>query len=750
MDLPLTNAVHRSFETPEEIVEEKSDLWLSTRIVSCLLVAYGFMSIVISETVGSNSLQELLLAPTCYLMAGFVEVTWKYKPYAARRVGTVLVSLIVPVSIAIWQSMESLAFVSLPIIIGISILGRRGAALATLVTTITILTLAIIGISPFTLYNAAMVLIAGMVICAIQIAAYRPILLVASWAHTYIHQAQVLLDEARDRNAELNEALSTLMHVNRQLDITNERLATARHAAERAQESKADFVAKVSHEFRTPLNMIIGLSEFLVRQINSGSRSLPEDIARDIQVIYRNSTHLSSMINDVLNLSQLEAGHLILRKEWVMLSDEIKAAVDVVLPLLEKKGLHPVISVTDELPDVFCDPVRIRQVILNLVGNATRHTDAGSIFVDARVVSGYVQVSVTDTGTGIAPDQLERIFEPFFHGDRSDTAYDQGSGLGLTVSKQLIEQHDGSLWATSELGKGSTFFFKLPIVPYMMPVPMATGWINEDWIWMQRAVQGESLRNDSWWRIIVCDRTGRAHSLLSSYTTGDVELVETQDLAETRAQIEGMPAHLIVIQEEDPAELWRKVLDARQAIADTPVVGCALPTTIEQRMTPDVLDYLVKPVTRSDLRDAVKNLPESVHKVMIVDDDPEIGALFSRMLLELNPGMEIVAFTEGVAALGWMRNNRCDLVLMDLFLPDRDGWGILREKQGIPHMREVPVIVISAQDSDGPVKNATCMAISSTDGLPGGFIVETAFRLVARPRERGGKREPALREILPG
>lgn len=750
MNMLMPISIRHTYESAIEIADEKSDLWLSTRIVSCLLVAYGFLSIIVSETAGSDSLRELTLVLTCYVMAGAIEVTWRYNPAAGRKVATILASIVVPVSIAIWQSNESLAFVSLPTLIGLSILGRRGAALAAAVTSATILTLALADAPPFTLESASVLVFAGALACAILIAAYRPILQVANWAHTYIHRAQVLLDEARDRNAELNEALSRLMHVNRQLDITNERLAAARQVAEKAQESKADFVAKVSHEFRAPLNMIIGLSEFLVRQMDSGNWSLPEDIARDIMVIHRNSTHLLSMINDVLNLSQLEAGHLVLRKQWVMLSTTIHEAVEVVMPLLEKKGLRPTISIANELPEVFCDPVRIRQVILNLVGNAARHTDTGYIYINAEVVSGYVQVSVTDTGIGIATDHLERIFEPFFYGDRSYDAHEQGSGLGLTVCKQLVEQHDGLLWATSVVGKGSTFHFKLPILPYLIPAPLVTGWINEEWIWMQRTLQSDSPRRDAWLRIIVCDRTGRAHSLLSTSTTGDVELVETQDIAETRAQVEEMPAHLIVVQEEDPVQLWNQIQEARRCITDTPIVGCVLPTTIDQPMTPDVADYLVKPVTRSDLRDALANLSGNVHNALIVDDDPETGALFSRMLLDINPNMETVTLTEGLVALEWMRHNRSDLVLMDLYLPGLDGWSILREKQTIPHMSEVPVIIISAQDSDGPVKNATLMTISSTDGLPGGFIVETAFRLAANPRERSGKREPALREILPG
>lgn len=749
MNVPIPHSIHRRTGLQSNTNGEMSDLWLSTRIVSFLLIGSGFLTVLLSEIIGSKSQQELTLALIYYLCAGVVEACWRQNPNTARWLAAALVSVLVPVSAAIWESTGMFALAAVPTVIGISVQGRRGAILATGIASVTISILALMGAPPFTPESAAVVLPAGLTICAILVAAYQPILQVAEWAHTYIHQAQILLDEARNRNAELNEVLTTLVHVNRQLDLTNERLAAARLVAERAQESKADFVAKVSHEFRTPLNMIIGLSEFLVRQINNGSRDLPEDVAKDIQVIHRNSMHLSSMINDVLNLSQLEAGHLVLRKEWVTLANEIRESVEVVLPLLEKKGLRSEIVLAENLPDVFCDPVRIRQIILNLVSNATRHTDTGYVRVSAEVVAGYVQVSVADTGIGIAPAELERIFEPFFHGDRSAGAHDQGSGLGLTVCKQLIEQHDGAIWATSEVGIGSTFSFRLPIAPYAMPAAPATGWINEEWIWMQRAIQGDLPRRASGWRIVVCDKTGRAHSLFSSFTTGDVELVETQDLAETNAQVREMPAHIVVVQEENPVELWQKIEEAKRLIPDTPIVGCSLPTATEQPKTPDVEDYLVKPVTRADLRDALESLPVRVQKTVIVDDDPEIGALFSRMLLDLDARMEIVTFTDGDAALAWMRANRSDLVLMDLFLPGRDGWSVLREKQLIPHMRNVPVIIISAQDSDGPVKNATMVTVTSAEGIQGGFIVESAFRLAVGSRERDGRHDAMWRETLP-
>ena len=733
-------------KVPLRVHSEFSDLWLSTRVVSYFLVVGGFLSVVISELAGQAPQLELSFALCCYLAAGLIEICWNLRPSLGRWIAACLISVLVPVGAALWTNPGLLVIIPIPVILAMSMLGSRGAMAAALVMTLTVVVLTAMAAPLFTLAAATVVVPALWSILGFLLAVYRPILQMAEWSRVYNDGAQKLLDQARDRNAELNQVLSTLVHVNRQLDLANERLAAARLVAEKAQKSKADFVAKVSHEFRTPLNMIIGLSEFLVRQIDRGGKHLPQEMWKDIQVIHRNSEHLSTMIDDVLNLSQAEAGQLILHRRGVNLADEIEEAFSVVMPLLDKKSLKAEIEVSDNLPVVYCDPVRIRQVLLNLISNAARHTDSGHVRVGAEADDRYVSISVTDTGLGIAQNDLAHIFEPFFRGERSIAEQGQGSGLGLTISRQLIEQHDGTIWATSEVGKGSTFVFRLPLAPVAVPVPVAKGWISEDWTWKERTVRVELPKRMAEWRMIICDKTGKAYSLFSRFTTGEVELVETQNLAETGAQLEEIPAHVVVLHEENPADLWLRLFEARLLIPDTPLVGCCLPSAAEHQKTPDIVDYLVKPVTRSDLRDVLETLSHPVRRVLVVDDDPEVRALFARMLLDLNPELEIVTAADGDVALEWMRANHGDLVLLDIFMPVRDGWSVLKEKQAIPHMRDVPVLIMSAQDSDVQIENSSIMAATAADGIPGEFIVESAFRLASRLRNRPDTRDPVCRE----
>ena len=193
-------------------------------------------------------------------------------------------------------------------------------------------------------------------------------------------------------------------------------------------------------------------------------------LVQSLEIVQRNTDHLATMINDVLDLSQAESGQLALHREWVELGTEIENALAaVVLLLIEKKGLYLQVTIADSFPQVYCDKTRIRQVILNLVSNAARFTERGGITVEARHQGHDVLISVADTGPGIAPSDLERIFEPFYQSDNAQPGLG-GSGLGLNISQQFIERHQGRIWVESECGSaydgcGSTFSFRLPISP---------------------------------------------------------------------------------------------------------------------------------------------------------------------------------------------------------------------------------------------------------------------------------------------
>lgn len=212
------------------------------------------------------------------------------------------------------------------------------------------------------------------------------------WAFQHYHLAQQKLEEARDRNQELDSVLEYQVHTNRQLDLLNERLAALRARAEESQRIKTNFVAKVSHEFRTPLNMIIGLIDLLTETPHIYGQELPPPLLADLKIVHRNCEHLSAMINDVLDLSQTEAGRLNLHRELGDLCEDIHHAVEIVRPLVEKKGITLCLEVTEHPCPYVRDQTRLRQVLLNLLSNAARYTAHGMITVRLARVGRSIRI----------------------------------------------------------------------------------------------------------------------------------------------------------------------------------------------------------------------------------------------------------------------------------------------------------------------------------------------------------------------
>ena len=736
----VLNAPHAAF----------SELQLSPRPVSIAFLVIGFLTVLASDIWSApDQARYLVFVLFTYLAAGLIEILWHWRPLAGSVSAIFMATLVIPFGIALWDEPGFVAFAPLPVVLAVVLLSLRAGAVTAGAQSLLLLLVTQASLVHLDSATSALAVMSLWLAFGLLVALYLPVTKLERWSLHYVFRTQQLLDEARDRNAELDQLLGELVHVNRQLDLTNERLVAARAAAEEAQKSKSIFVARVSHELRTPLNMIIGLTDFLLQEAGESERLLSQEMLKDIQIIHRNSEHLSKMINDVLDLSQIEANRLILRSRWMNLASEIQDAVGVVKPLLDRKGLRLEMDIEQDLPEVYCDPVRIRQVILNLVGNAAKHTERGSVRIQAVKDDQYVTVSVTDTGPGIDPRDLTRIFEPFYQGNPSTAGGAQGTGLGLTVSKQFIEQHNGTIWAESELGKGTTFTFRLRRTLPTTPPTRADRWISEDWIWRERTAPVEMTSYTPEWRVIICDRSERVYPLFAQLVSSATELVETQSLEQTIANLENIPAHLVILHEDEPVELSRSLLVARGLIPDTPLVGCTIPAMEAVHTSPDIVDYLTKPITRADLRDVLDTLSPCVQHVLVVDDDFEVRELFSRMLLDLDGSLQVTTAGSGEEALQWMRKAAFDLVLLDLVLPDQSGWSVLEKKQTVPQMREVPVLITSAQDPDLPVENGILFAMTTGGGVPAEFILQCGFLLASRLLKSKSKLDPGLRETAP-
>jgi len=254
------------------------------------------------------------------------------------------------------------------------------------------------------------------------------------------------------RNREL---VDSLQRSNSSLEETNRALEQASHA-------KSDFLAKMSHELRTPLNVIIGFAELMVDQVPG---KVNEEQRQCLDDILTSGRHLLGLINEVLDLSKVEAGKTKLRLKNIALSEVVESVTSAMMPELSQRRQSLDVDLDRGLPLVQADEARLREVFFNLLSNASKFTpDGGKLKIKASREGDWCQVSVSDNGIGIKKEDQKQIFEPFYQADNSIARERKGTGLGLTLVKEIVEMHGGQIWVESEYGKGSSFIFTLPLV----------------------------------------------------------------------------------------------------------------------------------------------------------------------------------------------------------------------------------------------------------------------------------------------
>ncbi len=276
-----------------------------------------------------------------------------------------------------------------------------------------------------------------------------------------LEQTQRSLQDAERHLTKYRDHLQDMVaQRTRELESTLEQLATARDRAESADRLKSAFLATMSHELRTPLNSIVGFSGVLLQGL---AGPLNEEQSKQMGMVCKSADHLLALINDVLDLSKIEAGQMKLLLEPFDLGASISGVVGTARPLAEKKGLALLANVAPSIGTIHSDRRRVEQVLLNLLSNSIKFTEQGQVSVEAFVKGDQVVVSVTDTGMGIKETDLASLFRPFTQLDSGITRRHEGTGLGLSICKKLVEMLGGTIWVKSEWGKGSSFVFELPM-----------------------------------------------------------------------------------------------------------------------------------------------------------------------------------------------------------------------------------------------------------------------------------------------
>ena len=450
---------------------------------------------------------------------------------------------------------------------------------------------------------------------------------------------------------------------------------------------KSQFLANMSHELRTPLNSIIGFSRVILKGIDG---PINEIQSQDLSAIYNSGQHLLSLINDILDLSKIEAGKMELAFTEINLADMINSAMSTAIGLVKDKPIKLETQIPEKLPPVRADSTRIRQVLINFLSNAAKFTEEGSVEVNVSLTTSplnrpELMVTVSDTGPGIAPEDQGKLFLPFSQVDDSPTRKTGGTGLGLSICRSLIEMHGGRIGLlSSQPGMGSTFFFTLPL--------------SEE----EMFGQDETTRPEE--KIILAiDDDPKVISLYERYLKPHgYRIIPLTDPKHALAKVkETRPFAVtldIMMPEKDGWQIMRELKNNPET-RDTPIVICSIIENQEKGFSMGAADYLVKPFLQDDMLNAISRLNRDgqIKEVLVIDDDPDSLRLI-RKILEEKRQFHVTTARGGIQGWELIQSRLPDIIILDLFMPDMTGFTILQSLREKPNLRQIPVIVLSGAD----------------------------------------------------
>jgi signal transduction histidine kinase/CheY-like chemotaxis protein len=509
----------------------------------------------------------------------------------------------------------------------------------------------------------------------------------------FYHYREALrrLEETRTHRAEISVLLREQSKANYQLEKLNSLLEQARQRAEEARQERDRFALAVSHELRSPLNFIIGFSDLMVNSPETYAPlpDWPPGLHEDVQQIYHSSKHLLGLINDILDMGKIDAQQMTLLREQLDFNTVLAEVCEMVTAQVEKKGLALRIEVEDNLPQVWLDRTRIRQVLLNLVSNALRFTDQGQIAISVnRQGEDWLRVSVSDTGAGIAPADQDKIFDEFRQVGSPNWRRSEGSGLGLAIGRRFIELHGGEMGVQSTLGSGTTIWFTLPL---RTPV---RDWSEEGEQASERVMMTMEQQSSNLVLFLASDRFW-ARSFGETLTGYQVMVFgDPHQLPELVRQL--YPRAILLDQALATHPVVTEFL--RNPPYELPLIRLAVPVDLNRQtaLPEGVRRYLVKPVTRLDLVQAVAELGPEVRRLLVVDDDPAMVRFLTQTLRSADAatGYELCTALNGEQALAELQKNKVDALLLDLELPDVSGLVVLETARRMA----LPVVIVSAND----------------------------------------------------
>ena len=566
-------------------------------------------------------------------------------------------------------------------------------------------------------------------------AAYRPMYSSLRLALRRSFEATTLAEQLRDQRGKLNRTIKALDDSYQLLEKTNRDLLLARREADTLRDLRSRFATNLSHELRTPLNIILGFSQLIYTKPQLyGYDRWRDALLRDLSELRRNAGYLSDLVDDIVDLARVDALAMPIRRELSDLAEVIGEAVVAAAALAQEKGLSIQVTCATDMPPLRMDPVRIRQVLFNLLTNAIRHTEQGPILVEAEPREGEVVVSVSDSGCGIPQEELASIFDEFYQVGRLKAGPDSGKGLGLAIARRFVQLHGGSIWAESTPGLGSTFFFSLPV-----------------------ADKAVSLSRKP--LVLILNDDGTAAGYLRRRLE-DCEFASVADVAQwEEALARESPAAVVVnTPVGSPASPQHQL--AGLLPDAVPVIECSLPNSQWLSGAEQFSAVLTKPVTQERLLETLKNMMPELSRatVLIADDDRSFVQLIRRVLQSApENGYGVLTAYGGAEALRKARRFRPDAILLDLLMPDMSGFDVLAAIRQEEELRQTPVIAVTAAtpgEDEMSQKGAHVRLAKRSPFRPGELVglISLAVGCGANPlaeSQGSGAGQPAARARIP-
>jgi len=472
-------------------------------------------------------------------------------------------------------------------------------------------------------------------------------------------------------------------------------LRQAKEAAESASRVKSSFLANMSHELRTPLNAIIGYSEILLEDATDRADKASMG---DLEKIQAAGKHLLGLINDILDLSKIEAGRMDVYLEHVFLTrlvDEVKTIVE---PMMKKNGNTLVVDCPQDIGSLQTDLTKLKQSIINLLSNAAKFTKNGTVTLrlarETRDGAPWVKFEVIDSGIGMTDEQMGRLFQAFTQADSSTTRNFGGTGLGLTITRHFCAMLGGSIEVKSKPAQGSTFII---VLPDRATKVMAEDGLDGD----HPAVRHEPVPGDI--HVLVVDDDPAVHDVLAA-TLGKegYQITHAKDGIEALHLMRTHPPDVVTLDVMMPKmDGWSVlgIMKSEPQLAHIPVIMLTIVDHRNLGFSLGASEYMTKPIDRNRLIALIEKFAVSRRDgtVLVIDDDPDVRAMVKATIDDV--GMKATTVANGQAALDWLASHpQPALVLLDLMMPKMDGFEFLERVRQNPHYVDLPIVVLTAKE----------------------------------------------------